>query len=214
MSDKGTTNLYYLIRSELDKRGKNEFFNNMRLTISDKDYRFVYKIMKYDEDIQEVVNDTLFYGFEFSNKELDLWFKKTFVTKYLNRKLKNQTREHMTMLLIGYLEEHRQWVELTYENFENLFSGGTSSNVTGDKETENNGRAVAQSNPQDKFNLNVRDYEFDTVDAASGNNTLGTENSKTNSVSQSFDPSTAEQMFRIYKPLFTGLSKLLFAKFY
>lgn len=214
MSDKYTTNLYYLIRSELHKRGKNEFFNDMRITISDKNHRFLYKIMKYDEDIQEVVNDTIFYGFKFDNPDLDKWFKKTFVTRYLNNKLKNQTMEHMSMLLTGYLEMHRQGLELLWVNYENIFSGGSSSATTGNKETENNGRAVAQTNPQDAFNLNVRDYNFDTVDAASGNNTLGIEKSTGNVDSKNFDVDDVAKALALYEHTFRSMKKLVFSKFY
>ncbi|MCV5953914.1 hypothetical protein OIH30_10315 [Lactococcus petauri] len=214
MSDKYTINLFSLISAELYRSGKNPKVNNGYLTLKDKNYQFIYKIMKYDEDVQKIVNNSIFYGFTFNNPEMDIWFKKTFINRYLNNKLKNQTIEHMNILLVAYLEMHRQGLELLWENYENIFSGGSSSITTGNKETENNGRAVAQTNPQDAFNLNVRDYNFDTVDAASGNNTLGTEKASTSNNTKTYNVNDIEKTIAIYEKTFRQMKKLVFSKFY
>ncbi len=48
---KHTTTLMDILRSELIKRGENEFINDGRLTFFDDKYAFIEKVAKFDDDV-------------------------------------------------------------------------------------------------------------------------------------------------------------------
>src|SRR5699024_9891721 len=88
-----TTTLYKIIQSELINRGHNEFFDkNNRLVLFNNEHQFIRKIMSYDEDIKNIVND-LFFSYELEHKEHDTHFKKMFLYRFINREINRQTVE-------------------------------------------------------------------------------------------------------------------------
>ena len=90
---KTTTTLHEIIQSELINSGNSEFFNENQLTFFDKDYSFVQKIMRYDEDIQKICDDMFFGHISLNTKESDLKFKREFINRFYNREIGLQTVE-------------------------------------------------------------------------------------------------------------------------
>lgn len=59
---KHTTTLMDILRSELIKKGENEFINNGRLTFFDNDYAFIEKVARFDDDVYNIVTSRFFGG--------------------------------------------------------------------------------------------------------------------------------------------------------
>src|SRR5699024_11222302 len=81
-----TTTLYNYIQSELIKKGLNEFVNDEgELVFFDSDNQFMTKILKYDEDVSDIV-DHLFSNESLDKDEHDEHFKKIFIYCFIDRK--------------------------------------------------------------------------------------------------------------------------------
>ena len=70
-----TTTLNEYINGELSRLGRNEFVNNGNLTIFDDEFQFIQKILKYDDDVHNIVTKKIFKGYELPITEVDRYFK-------------------------------------------------------------------------------------------------------------------------------------------
>lgn len=88
-----TTTLMEILQSELQNRGHNEFVNKGHLSFNDSEFAFIQKILRFDDDVHNIVNRTFFKGFKFNDERIDRYFKEAFVTRFLDREINRQTVE-------------------------------------------------------------------------------------------------------------------------
>lgn len=88
-----TTTLMEILQSELQNRGHNEFVNQGHLSFNDSEFAFIQKILRFDDDVHNIVNRTFFKGFKFNDERIDRYFKEAFVTRFLDREINRQTVE-------------------------------------------------------------------------------------------------------------------------
>lgn len=180
-----TTTLFQMIQTELIKRGHDEFFNDNQLTFFNKEYAFIQKVMNYDNDIQDVVNEMFFIGTHLNNPESDKLFKRTFINKFLNRQIKFQTVEGFSSQVIYTLLSNFDYINKLYDELDDYLNG-KQTNETNENTTEiDDNRQATSTLPQDKVNINVDNTLLDYADE----NTINRhKNEKTGgSDSESFD---------------------------
>lgn len=196
---KYTTTIMDILKGELQKRGFNEFVNDGMLTYNDKSYAFIQKVLRFDEDVKDIVDDIIFQGFRFNDDRIDRYFKQAFVTRFLDREINRQTVEafgtqvlfftitHEDTIytvfgdeLYKYLENH---VDFNSDEIGNMISEDTSDrDMTGHNTTDN--RELTSSLPQSQINLNVDndmlDYGDDNTISKNKNDSTNNESTKTN----------------------------------
>ena len=177
---KHTTTLMEIIQSELQNNGFNEFVNNGKLTFNNQDYAFIQKVLRFDDDVKKIVDNTFFKGFKFNDERIDRYFKEAFTTRFLNREIARQTVEAFASLVLyeciiredyiytvfgselyKYLENH---VDFNVDEIENQISEENTDDVSNEKynsNTSSNGKSVSDdreatsSLPQSEMNMNV-----------------------------------------------------------
>lgn len=166
---KTTTTLFEIIKSELIKQGKNEFFNkeNNNLVFFDDEFSFIKKIMSYDDDVSNIVNNKIFVNFVFSNIDLDDFFKRLFVFTFIKNEISSQTIESFIIDLLSITYKYKNYIEVVYNDYEKfLYSITENKNNSLSKskmESNTNNESVIDNRnltsdlPQDNVNLNVDD---------------------------------------------------------
>lgn len=97
---KHTTTLMEIIQGELQRAGFNEFVNDGKLTFDNKEYAFIQKVLRFDDDVKKIVDETFFKGFRFNDERIDRYFKEAFTTRFLNREIGRQTVEAFAGLVL------------------------------------------------------------------------------------------------------------------
>lgn len=168
---KYTTTLMDIIQSELQKKGFNEFVNDGKLTYNDKSYAFIQKVLRFDEDVKDIVDDIIFQGFRFNDERIDRYFKQSFVTRFLDREINRQTVEafgtqvlHYTIIredyiftvfgseLYKYLENH---VDYNADQIGNTIEDETQNQTN--EETQNQNSEEKQNETQNQNNTSSTD---------------------------------------------------------
>lgn len=150
--------------------------------------------MRLDSDVKEIVTRMFFNGFEFTNKDLDFWFKRAFVNRYYHMQIDFQTVETFASHVVSHTLMIEKELTFLYENFEKIAKGHSDSTTTQDTGRISQARDANATLPQDQLNLN-----FDNMDMRSADDNQihkSKEDSTTNSQTQSdrFDPSTFKQL--------------------
>lgn len=161
-----TTTLFNIIQSELIKKGLNEFVNDKgELVFFERENQFTRKILIFDEDVKEVVDDLL-EGVHLNNAIHDENFKKAFIYRFLNRKINRQTVEAFQFELLATFLSKQDYINTIYEDIERYISQENSSNQ------ENN-----QINKQISENTNVSDNRSAYANLPQSNLNLDFDNS-------------------------------------
>lgn len=158
-----TTTLFNVIRSELIKKGLNEFVDDEgNLILFNEEYQFMKKILSYDEDISEIV-DNLFSGLSLKDPDHDLHFKKTFIYRFINRRINRQTIESFKLELLSVFMTHQDYINRVYLDMEKYVTQ-TSTSESQNKQTNNqltdgtttsDNRSAYADLPQSTVNLDV-----------------------------------------------------------
>lgn len=178
-----TVTLYNYIRSELIKKGFNEFVDKEgNLIFFDEHAQFMGKIFSYDEDVSSIVNH-LFTGYELDNAEFDEHFKKTFVTRFLNRSINRQTIDVFRMQLLNTFLTNKRYINFVYSNLdkylhkedENTSLSKQSNQQKNDATSLTDNRSAFANLPQNNVQIDVND----TVMTSASDNTIS-RNKQTN----------------------------------
>lgn len=184
---KYTTTLQEILEGELHSRGFNEFWNEGRITSNDPKYVFMKKIMRYDEDVQTIVNDILFQDMSLEDKDADIKFKKMFLNRNLNKQIAYQTVEVFSSKILSDFLILEDAINYTFKNAEDLLSSGSSSSNTG---KQKNG---ATTLPQSEIDFDLGNAVMSTADAFGMN--IGEGSSK----NSSNDYNTVAGVSRLYE---------------
>lgn len=207
-----------LISSELQKQGKSEFVKDGKLVFFDEDEQFIQKIMKYDEDVEKIVTDKFFKGFQFDNEQTDHDFKKTFVNQFLDREIMFQTVEKFGSQVIRLTLQHEKYIETAYEKYQELLTQeslhedqqDTETNTSQDSTNTTDNRNLRSTLPQDEINMNIENTEMNYADENSidkqqqkGNETGNqTGKEKGNSKDNNYNVETLKSLQNIFKDIF------------
>lgn len=167
---KTTASLMDMIQTELINNGLNEFVNKIdgteQITLHDDKFTFIRKVAQYDEDVQKVVNRMFFMNFQLANKQADLFFKHSFVTRFLDREIANQTVDLFANHLVGQYITDEVFITNLYENMEKYLSGDTNNDTKNETNSKGGNNSADIDLPQDNVNL---DLHADTADYANEN---------------------------------------------
>lgn len=167
-----TTSLYNFIQTELIKQGLNEFEDaEGRLILFDKKHQFMQKIISYDEDVAKIVDD-LFLNLSLENAENDYHFKKTFLLRFVNRKINRQTIEAFQLELMNVFLTNEFYINQVYQDLDKYMTGTSDSDQinkqVNDGTTISDHRQAYAELPQNSVNIDVDD----TVMTSASDNTI------------------------------------------
>jgi len=192
-----TTTLYSIIQSELIKKGLNEFVDTEgNLVLFDEEFQFMTKILTYDPDVQEIVNQ-LFQNVSLNDPIADTHFKKSFLYRFINRQLNRQTIEAFKLVLLSTFLTHQSFINTLYKDIELYTTQGHQSNTTGNQLTTqlteslantDNRQAYAQL-PQSTVQLDVNS----TIMESANDNTIS-RNKQTNNQENTSDNATTNNI--------------------
>lgn len=199
-----TTTLFDIIQSELILRGHDEFTNDGKWTFFDDRFSFIKKIMKYDDDVKEIVNEVIFHGEKLEDEMIDDEFKKTFIKKFLENSINRQTVEAFSLQVVYTLYANKDYIMNVYKvndfllnKRENDNTGENNSTNTTVSDSMTDNRNLHSDLPQTEVNLNVDDTELDygTTNTISRNKDRGNtetvskqnDNNKSNSIEYNID---------------------------
>lgn len=158
-----TTTLFNIIRSELIKKGLNEFVDDEgNLILFKEEHQFITKILSYDEDVSEIV-DKLFSGLSLKDPDHDLHFKKTFIYRFINRRINRQTIESFKLELLSVFLTHQDYINRVYMDMEKYVTQTATSESQNkqtnqqqtDGTTTSDNRSAFANLPQTAVNLDV-----------------------------------------------------------
>ena len=175
-----TTTLFKIIQSELLKEGFNEFVDeDGNLIFFDSDHQFTSKILSYDEDIKNIVND-LFSNVQLDDQVFDEQFKKMFLYRFINRQINRQTVESFKMQLLYTFLNHQDFLNRLAEDLDQYLTNATEQEQINqqltDGTTTNDNRQAFASLPQTNVNINVDDTNMKSAD----DNTISRNKQKNN----------------------------------
>lgn len=131
-----TTTLFNIIRSELIKKGYNEFIDDQgNLVIFDQEHQFMTKIFSYDQDVSIIV-DHLFSGMKLQDPEHDKHFKRSFLYRFINRRINRQTVESFKMELLATFMNNESFINRVYQDLDKYVTL-TSMNESENRQTNN-----------------------------------------------------------------------------
>lgn len=184
---KTTITLFDFLQAEFIKQGHEEFFDYEDFNNKEKDFgmkfnneenSFMYKILNYDEDTEEIINNRIFRGLKLKSTQQDKIYKKMFLMKYLNYQIGFQTIEEFTSQVMYLFMTHKEYLDYYYENYIDLLQSknkGSSSNTsknTGSSLSTDEGDSnysarsanvtLPQNQPFMNLNSNIVDYADDT----------------------------------------------------
>lgn len=211
---KYTTTIEEIIRSELNNRCFNEFFNNGQITAFNKDYSFIQKMIKFDSDVKSIVDEMFFLNFKFDDETIDFKFKKMFVDRFLNREIKYQTVEAFASRLIYYVMAHEDYIRYVFTEIENYLTGKSTSqdNSNNHEKAMNEYRALSSILPQTEVNMNV---DNDNMDYADNNTISKTKDEKdadaeSHNQSNSYDLNVLQEIYNMRNLIFMDIDKECF----
>lgn len=162
-----TTTLFKIIQSELMKDGKNEIIEKddkkyfdppLDFLWFDKEKQFVNKILRYDEDVEKIVND-LFADLTLDDPEHDKHFKRSFVNRFSDRQINRQTVESFKMQLVSTFLNRQDFLNRLYKDMDLYVTQSSKTDQTNTQLNEQtnttDNRSAFADLPQSNVNLDV-----------------------------------------------------------
>lgn len=191
-----TTTLFKYVQSELIKKGFNEFVNaEGELVFFNKDYQFMQKIISYDAEVAEIVNQ-LFYGLALADDEHDEHFKKNFLLRFINRQINRQTIEAFQLELMNTFLTNENFLNRVYQDLDKYVSGTSETDQQNqqlnDGTTTSDNRQAFADLPQNSINIDVDN----TVMTSASDNTIS-RNKQTNQQATDGTTTTKSKSFQL-----------------
>jgi len=152
-----TTRIIDILQSELINSGKNEFYNEGQLTFfnNSEDFSFIQKAIKYDTDIEEIVNKKFFRNVTLDMPTSDKKFKRMFINKFLDREIGYQTLESFSAKITYFLLAHLDYINHLFDNLDDYILGQSNTRTDGQGNSITDNRNAHSELPQDEININV-----------------------------------------------------------
>lgn len=196
---KHTTTLMDILRSELIKKGENEFINNGRLTFFDNDFAFIEKVARFDDDVYNIVTSRFFGGRSYPDEAIDRNFKQAFTNRFMDRQIGRQTLEAFQSQVVTLYIQYAEYIYYTFGKLDNFIENKSTSETHSDEQSTNTSdyRGLEATLPQTEINLDVTDDDLNYADTNNINKRQDKGNSKANSNSENrtFNPDNLEKVF-------------------
>ena len=198
---KHTTTLMDILRSELIKRGENEFINDGRLTFFDDKYAFIEKVAKFDDDVYDIVTIHFFGNRSYPDKTIDRNFKEAFTNRFMDRQIGRQTLEAFQSQVVTLFIQYSEYIYYTFGQLDSFIENKATSETHSDEQSKQTSdyRGLEATLPQTEVNLNVTDDDLNYADTNNVNKTQSKGNSKANSNSENrtFNPDNLDKVFEM-----------------
>lgn len=165
---KYTSTLMEIITSELQNKGHNEFVNNGLLSFNNQDYAFIQKVLRFDDDVEEIVTNQLFKGFRFNDKKVDKYFKQAFLTRFMEREIGRQTVEAFSSQVLYVTLTREDYIYTVFSSEMYKFLEQHSESVSEDKgrgqentTEQGNSKQRQQSKSHDEYEDNSHNTHSD-----------------------------------------------------
>lgn len=182
---KTTITLHDYIVSEFSRDGRNEVYDFFNLNNPEEDFGMLWdddedtymnKILTYDEETQEVLNNRIFRGLSLTDAEADRQYKQMFLFRYMNQQIGFQTVEEFSSRVMFIFMSHKQYLDYYHKNLsdmlqqksENKASGSSNtegtSRDTGNSTTDSNNRSANVTLPQNQPFMDLNDTRVEYAD--------------------------------------------------
>lgn len=161
---KYTTTIYEILASEGYKHGFNDFIapDGIHLITYGDNLAFINKVNAFDSDIQNWANNALFAGNRLTSAGADYFFKKEFVSLFINREIKYQTLDLWRIKLTAEMTKYDQWLSNTYDSFYKIYTNEQDGKTTGNllanqvntSNTDFTGKVTSNSHTETTSNTN------------------------------------------------------------
>lgn len=183
---KTTSTLLDIIEAKAKRLGYNAFIDeNGLFRLQDDNTSIMSQIVRYTPFIKSCTEDEIFGGFSFKDKGTDIFFKRIFLTKFLNRQIKFQTVDLFRSKLVFLMLSNEQWFTEVYNNFDSIFNGKNTQGSQTESHAKTESRGANATLPQDQTELNLDDdnvpFADSTVYNRGKNDTTGKNNQQSNS---------------------------------
>lgn len=196
---KHTTTLMDILRSELIKRGKNEFINDGRLTFFDDKYAFIEKVAKFDDDVYDIVTKHFFGNRSYPDKTIDRNFKEAFTNRFMDRQIGRQTMEAFQSQVVSLFIQYSEYIYYTFGHLDDFIENKATSETHSDEQSTETSdyRGLEATLPQTEVNLDVTDDDLNYADTNNINKRQdkGNRQANSNSENRTFNPDNLEKVF-------------------
>lgn len=184
-----TTTMFKMTRSKLIKLGFNENFNDGKLTLGQREYAYLTKMMRFDDDIYTIVTEYYFAYFSFSDLEVDRKFKKLFFTKFLQYDINAQTMESFSLDVNYTSQMLEDYIIKLYKDLDKFLSNDTVVKGNRVATTTDDNRTLQTDLSDDNINLDVDEtvLDYGHTNTINRSKNLGVSNDETTSSRFSVD---------------------------
>lgn len=200
------------LQSELINRGFNEFTEGHQIVFFDENHQFIKKIMKYDKDVQKIVNEKIFLGEKLDTEESDIYFKKMFINRFLDKTIKKQTIELFSTQVIFIFMLYKDYINLVFENLEEFATGKSTSDSKGNINTLSDNRQMTSTLPKNNININVDDTVLNYADDNTINRNRNKSENDNISEGRNYSISTLKQTETLLRNVFKEFNKKCFSQ--
>lgn len=207
------TSLKDILQSELVNMGLNEFdFKDNQLQFFNDEYIFIKKIINYDDDVHNIVNNKIFYNLDLDDPEHDRKFKRHFINKFLENRPCYQTLEIFASKVINVFLNNIDFLNEYYTNIDNYIKGKNETGSTGNRQNISDNRMATATLPQNEINLNVDNTILDYADDNTISRNKETTIQDDSSDSFSYDLETLKESQNLLESVFNQFEKECFLK--
>lgn len=180
---KTTTTIEDIIRVSAKRSGYNAIIDeNGLFRLQGQRTNLIQQINDYTQFIQDVTNKEIFGYYSFKNEDVDRFFKRAFLLRFINREIAFQTVDIFRPKLISKMLINEQWLTEVYVHFDDIFNGLdtgsqdstnhslTETNQTTDQHTTARDRNAKVTLPQDNTNLDLENNLVDYADETNFDN--------------------------------------------
>lgn len=196
---KHTTTLMDILRSELIKRGENEFINDGRLTFFDDKYAFIEKVAKFDDDVYDIVTKHFFGNRSYPDETIDRNFKEAFTNRFMDRQIGRQTLEAFQSQVVTLFIQYSEYIYYTFGKLDDFIENKQASETHSDEQSTETSdyRGLEATLPQTEVNLDVTDDDLNYADTNNINKRQdkGNRQANSNSENRNFNPDNLEKVF-------------------
>lgn len=196
---KHTTTLMDILRSELIKKGENEFINDGRLTFFDDKYAFIEKVAKFDDDVYDIVTKHFFGDLSYPDETIDRNFKQAFTNRFMDRQIGRQTLEAFQSQVVTLFIQYSEYIYYTFGQLDSFIENKQTSETHSDEQSKETSdyRGLEATLPQTEINLDVTDDDLNYADTNNINKRQdkGNRQSNSNSENRTFNPDNLEKVF-------------------
>lgn len=200
-----------MLQSQMIQSGQQEWFNDNMITINMPKYAFIQRFMRYEEPIvKEIVTEFIFAGYKFRTPDLDDYFKKIFITRFLTREIGQQTVESFTSRLVSCVMTHELEIEGLYNHFDDILSNGSINTTTSNGTNQGDNRNLSSDLPQNNINLNVEDTVLNYGNQNTINRHKDTSTNETITHSTNYRSETFNALNGLWETYFKEIDKKCF----